>query len=251
VSDRFDERLLRVLEGRASDEERAEVERRLAASTTLKAEMEEARRGLEAMRRLAGEATDEIPPLADATWSRIAREGTHRPGAGRRRLLRRAAMIAALVLLPASGWFARGLMAPPLATLPGPGPDTVTPPATFPDPRLRPFVLLFEGTWPDGDRLEPWEELERGEVYASWFEELEAEGRLATAYELGAAPAVRVARGPLGGVTETVLDTPPDRRLVGLIVIRAVSEQEARQIAAESPHLRFGGSVLLKPAGGG
>jgi len=251
VSDRFDERLLRYLEGRASEDEAREVERRLAASPALEAEMEEARRGLEAVRRLAGSAEAEVPPLAGAAWSRIAGGGGSRSGAHRRALLRRAAVIAALLLLPASGWFARGLVAPPLATLPGPSPDGVGPAGAPPDPQLRPYVILFEGVWPDGERLEPWEEMERSEVYMSWFEGLETRGQLVSGYELTAAPEVRFRRGPLGSVTETVPETAPADRLVGLIVIRAASEEEARRIAAGSPHIRYGGAVLLKATGGG
>lgn len=251
MSDRFDERLLRVLEGRASDDERAEVERQLAASSTLRAEMEEARRGLEAMRRLADAPPAEVPPVADAAWSRIAGERAGRTDAHRRRLLRRAAVIAALFLLPASGWFARGLLAPPLATLPGPGPDVVGPAAGVPDPRLRPYVLFFEGVWPDQEHIEPQERMDRNEQYMSWIGDLESEGLLESGYELGWSEGIQFTRGPLGGVTESVPDVPPDERLVGLLVIRASTEEQARRIAAESPHVRYGGSVLLKAAGGG
>lgn len=251
MSDRFDERLLRVVEGLATEEERAEVERRLAASASLKAEMEEARRGLEAVRSLAAAPEAEVPPVADLTRARLAGEHAARKRAGRRTLLRRAAMIAALVLLPASGWFARGLLAPPLATLRGPGPDVVGPTAAVPNPQLRPYVILFEGVWPDQEEIEPQERMYRNERYMAWIGELESEGLLESGYELGWSAGVRFASGPLGGVTESVPDVPLDERLVGLLVIRAASEEEARRIAAGSPHVRYGGSVLLKATGGG
>lgn len=251
MSDRFDERLLRYLEGRASEEERAEVERRLAASSSLESEMEEARRGLEAVRSLAGAPAAEVPPLADRARARLAGERDTRKRADRRTLLRRAATIAALVLLPASGWFARGLVAPPLATLPGPGPGVVGPAAGVPDPQLRPYVILFEGVWPDQEEIEPQERMYRNERYMAWIGELESEGLLESGYELGWSAGFEFARGPLGGVTESVPDVPLDERLVGLLIIRAASEEEARRIAAGSPHVRYGGSVLLKAAGGG
>jgi len=251
VNDRTDDRLLRYLEGRATAEEREEVERELAVSPTLKSELEDARRGLEAIRGLARSPGAAVPPLADAARATISAQRDAARRADRRRMFRRAATIAAFLLLPAGGWFARGLMAPPLATLPGPSPESVAPPATLPNPQLRPYFLLFEGVWPDRERLEPPDEMQRTEAYMSWFDGLEAQGRLVTGYELGGAPGVLLARGPLGGVTETTPDTPPSESLVGFIVIRASSEEEARRIAAESPHLRYGGSVLVKAAGGG
>lgn len=252
MSDRFDERLLRYLEGRSTAEERADVERELAASPALEMELEEARRGLEAMRTLAGAPEADVPPIAAGTWTRITGEEAAPGRRGRGgALLRRAAAIAALLLLPASGWFARGLVAPPLAPLPGPGPDIVGPTATIPNPQLRPYILFFEGAWPDGDDIEPQERMARNEAYMSWVEELESEDALESGYELGASPGIQFTRGPLGGVTESVPDVPPAERIVGVVVIRAGSEEEARRIAAGSPHVRYGAGVLLKAAGGG
>jgi len=241
VNDRFDERLLRYVEGRASAAEAAEIERELASSPRLAAEVEEARRGLAAMRDLAAAPGGPVPPLAEGTLDRL---GASRAGRQSHVAWKRAAVIAALLLLPASGWYARGWLAPPPAAEGPPIPGAATSPAVQ-NPQMEPYLLLFTGAWPDMEELDPQERLARREAYMSWVEWLDENGRLVTGSELGGDPGVFLTSGGMG-ISEFEPDVPPEEVIVGFVYFRAESPEEAREIASRCPHVRYGSGVLLK-----
>lgn len=241
MNDRFDERLLRYVEGRTPAAESAEIERELAASPRLAAEVEEARRGLAAVRDLAAAPTGPVPPLAEGTLDRLGASRAARPA---RAAWKRAAVIAALLLLPASGWYARGWLAPPTPAGRPPIPGVATSP-TVPNPRMEPYLLLFTGEWPDIERLDPQERLERREAYMSWVEWLDENGRLVAGSELGGDPGIFLTSGGMG-ISEFEPDVPPGEIIVGFVYFRAESPEEAREIASRCPHVRYGSGVLLK-----
>ena len=260
MSDRFDERLLRYIEGGMSGEERQELEREIAGSASLAAEVEEARRGLEALRLLGGTEVAAAPPLAQGAWESLRSTGDvpptsaapSRPRGDTRPAaspgLRRAAVIAALFLLPASGWFARGWLAPPGPAdggLPVPGVATPAVPAV----EMQQYLLLFTGSWPDMETLTAPERAERQQAYMAWVGWLEEEGRFVAGSELGGDPGIFMASTGMG-VTEFQPDLPPEEIVVGFVYFRAESPEEARRIAAECPHVRYGSGVLLKGADG-
>ncbi|MDX1395944.1 MAG: YciI family protein [Gemmatimonadota bacterium] len=244
MSERFDERLLRYLEGRATTEEREALEQEMAASPQLAAELEDARRGLEALRGLAASPGGVAPPLADGAL----REAKGEPARAARDVgpwIRRAATVAALFLLPASGWYARGWIAPPGDTAGAPPiPGVVAP---VPDPGLQQFLLLFTGSWENMEALTPDERLARQEEYAMWLGDLEAEGRYITGSELNADPGVFLTSAGMG-VTAFEPDVPPEEIIVGFVFIRAENAEEARRIAEACPHVRYGSGVLVKGA---
>lgn len=253
MNDRFDERLLAYVEGRASAMEREQLEEELASSPSLAAELEEARRGLDALRQLAATHDGPVPPLAADTLRRIDADGLRgadpirRGGSGQRAGLRRAAVIAALFLLPASGWFARGWVAPPAGD-PGapPIPGVVTPPVT--NPGMQEYLLLFTGSWDDMESLAPQERLQRQEEYMMWLGDLETEGRVVAGGELSGDPGVFLTNAGMG-VSAFEPDMAPEEIIVGFVYIRAESPEEALQIAEECPHVRYGAGVLLKGSG--
>lgn len=255
MSDRFDERLLEYIEGRVSGEERDQIEREIEGSPSLAAELEQARRGLEALRGLGSTETSPAPPLAAAAWESLRTAGdvpeTPTTAARPPRVfppgLRRAATIAALLLLPASGWFARGLVAPPGSTGQLPIPGVATP--AVPNVEMQQYLLLFTGPWSDMETLSPQERIERQEAYMTWVGWLEQEGRYVAGAELGGDPGIFMASSGMG-VTEFMPDVPTEDYIVGFVYFRAENAEEARRIAAECPHVRYGSGVLLKGADG-
>jgi len=225
--------------------EREQLERELAASPSLAAELEEAGRGLVALRALAAMPAAPVPALADSTLQRVGSRDVYRQS--ERAGLRRAATIAALLLLPASGWFARGLVSPP-GVNPGapPIPGVVTPPVT--NPAMQEYLLLFTGSWENIESLTPQERLQRQEEYMMWVTDLEAEGRYVAGGELEGDPGVFLTNAGMG-VSAFVPDLAPEDIVVGFVYIRAESPEEARRIAEACPHVRYGSGVLLKSSG--
>ncbi|MDH3734270.1 MAG: YciI family protein [Gemmatimonadota bacterium] len=256
MNDRFDERLLAYLEGKASTEDRQALERELAASPSLAAELEEARRGLKALRGLAAAAVEPQPSLGDSVWEVARAESPSRlaDSDGRRRASapgswQLAAAVAALLLLPASGWFARGWLAPPGTEPSGPPPipGVATPPVQ--NPQMQNYLLLFTGAWPDMESLSAQERMQRQQEYMEWVGWLETEDRLIAGSELGGDGGIFLTSSGMG-VSEFRRDAPPEEIVVGFVFIRAESPEEARQIAAECPHVRYGSGVLLKAGDG-
>lgn len=247
MSEQMEARILRYLEGQASPEEREVLERELSASPRLRKDLEEARRGLSAMQILSQPVPPPAVGLADETLSEL--RGRPAGGSPARRWLRRAAAIALLLLLPASGWVARGMVegrpnsGPPLPsprTTPGGIADT----SPIADGRV--YMLLFLGSWPDEAELTPQERAEREASYGGWMTELEARGNITGGGEFGPAPGLMVTNGTMGvNIFEPAV--APEDRIVGFLILRAADEEEARELAAGSPHLQYGGSHLLKP----
>jgi hypothetical protein len=73
--------------------------------------------------------------------------------------------------------------------------------------------------------------------YSMWARSLEARGHLEFAEQLGAAiealPAASNARAMASQIS-------------GMFVIRAATLDEARKLAAESPHIRYGGTIAVR-----
>lgn len=77
--------------------------------------------------------------------------------------------------------------------------------------------------------------------FAAWAGELARAGRLVSAGELEPAGAVVSAAG------STTLDTGARSAATGYFIIHAGSTEEAERLARRSPHLRLGGTVVVRP----
>ena len=114
---------------------------------------------------------------------------------------------------------------------------------------MQSYLLLFTGAWPDMESLSAQERLGRQQEYMEWVSRLESEGRLVSGAELGGDPGIFLTSSGMG-VSEFRPDPPAEEIVVGFVFIRAESAEEARQIAAECPHVRYGSGVLLKGGDG-
>lgn len=257
MSERREESILRYLEGRADDEERKRLEREMAASPPLRAEVERVRAGLDAMRRLA-EAPAEVPSLAAPVLSRLESDPLGRAPSGRplprsASPWRLAASIAALLLLPAAGWVARGAVegsggqAPAgVEATPGSVAPGVAPGAGVPG---REWLLLLVGAWPDAETVTVEEEIMRVQSYMTWIEALRAEERYVVGHQLGTDPGLYLTRTGME-ISEFRPELAAEEVVVGFVLIRAESEEEARRIARACPHVEYGGTVIVRPAAG-
>lgn len=125
---------------------------------------------------------------------------------------RRAALAASLLLAFAVGWLARG----PVRTGPPPAPDRFA-------------FLLFGETAPGDERT-------RVNEYRAWAERLAAQGRRVSGEKLGA-------EGSVAGRVE--LDAF-SRTLGGFFIVEARTLEEAMVLAREHPHVRHGGTILVR-----
>jgi hypothetical protein len=177
----------------------------------------------EALSRLPREAA--LPPgLEDATVDALLVGGLLRRRARRRRLIEWGLAAAAAVLLFAGGFLAgqRGGQAP-----------------TGELPRF--VLLLYEG--PDYRNTPPGQEQDRVREYAEWARERGARGELEAGEKLREAPDVVIR--PDGSIGEEA-PTPGATRLAGFFMIRATDDRAALEIARSCPHVRYGGSIVIR-----
>jgi hypothetical protein len=162
-------------------------------------------------------AVEPPPALEDRVVRELHARGALRPRGPRRAWIQ----IAAALLLVASG-FAIGRVT--AADVGGP-----------PTPAGSRFLLLLYGA----QSLTPAEEAARVAEYGAWARTEAAEGRLISGDKLGdQAAVVGDARG-LGSVSL--------REPSGFFLIRAATLDEAVATASRCPHVRHGGTVLVRP----
>lgn len=159
---------------------------------------------------------DELPEyLENRVVAALRAEGTLAPAPSRWPVRRLA--LAAAVLLAATAWsaFALGRAS---AVAAGAGDK---------------YLLLLYGA----DSASPAEEASRVAEYSAWAGKLAAEKRLDAAERLG--PAARVAGPALAGLAAAP-------QPLGFFVVRAASFDEASAIAVDCPHVKHGGSVVVR-----
>lgn len=158
---------------------------------------------------------DVAPP--DAVRARVV-EGLRREGLlpSRRRAARPWLQAAAALLLFAAGWMAGA----------GNGPDAPSPP--------RYMLLLF------GETSTPADLGARVAEYGAWARASRDRGTEMTGERLEAA-AVAV-----GGPSPAGLDA-----LGGYFIVEAPSMDAARALAEGHPHVRYGGTIVIRPLAGG
>lgn len=95
------------------------------------------------------------------------------------------------------------------------------------------YLLLLYGA----EAVTPAEESARFAEYSSWAGRLQSERRLDGAERLG--PAMRLAGSSMPGLSESP-------QPLGFFLVRAASFDEASAIAADCPHVKHGGSVVVR-----
>lgn len=226
-----EERLLAFLEGDSNEEEREALLDEVLADPDLARELRRAAEGLGAMREVYTKSpgvADERPlrtrvPRRISPWWALA-----------------AAAAAALVSVPVT-WSVAGR-----ADAPSPGPMTRERP-TAPEPS---FLLVLQGRWPDLESVAPAEAQRRGREYWAWTAALSERGILMAAGDLRWEPGrqLRADRAEVQ-VAASYLDAP--EYVVGMFAIRASSYEEAMAVAADCPHLDYGGTVSVRRVGTG
>lgn len=247
-----DERLLAFLEGELTGDEAAAMVRQIESDPALAERVKHAAAGLAAMRALSEEkVTDGASPAPGTKESPIRVE---RPG---QRLSRR----------PSPWWMVAASAASIAAAVPitwavasSSGPSTPTGGAVVQPVSLqaegRPvepepsFVLVLHGLWPDAATIGPARTRERASEYWAWVDELADRDLLIAAGDLRWEPGQRL--GP-GGSVVTVDQTEVEQPqfVVGMFALRVSSYEEARALAAECPHLRYGGQVSVRRVAAG
>jgi hypothetical protein len=177
----------------------------------------------EALARLPREAATP-PGLEDATVDALLERGLLRRGARRRRLIEWGLAAAAAVVLFAGGFLAgqRGGQAP-AGELP------------------RFVLLLYEG--PEYRNTPPGQEQDRVREYADWARERGAKGELEAGEKLR--EDLDLVIRPDGSIGEEA-PAPGAARLAGFFMIRATDDRAALEIARSCPHVRYGGSIVIR-----
>ena len=245
------EELLDFLEGRLGPAGRARVLDALDADPDLAADLRSAARGLEAATMLRDDAALDVAPRT-----------MRRRGGGPRISpwwTLAAALATLAVSIPTTWTVARATTAPPGAASGPPGSSLATgmPAPTSAAHFARPsapepsFVLVLQGRWPDAGDVEPDEAQRRAAQYWGWTAELAERGILIAAGDLTWEPGSRIegGSGSSGPRDPDYLGTP--EFIVGMFALRVDSYEEALAIAAECPHVEFGGSVSVRRVGGG
>ena len=241
-----EDRILAFLDGTATPVVLESVLAWVEASPANALEIRRAAAGLEAM----GAA-------ADALDSGVARSTGGKEGGGRGAFGRRVPAW----WIPVAAAASVALAVPVTLGVTGSGPEGGTPAGAGPAERGagfeivgRPrapepsFVVVLHGVWPDAADL-PQEVVDRraGEYWA-WASDLSARGLLVAAGDLRWEPGLRLATS---GPAEATVDVDAPDFLVGMFTVRAADYEEARRIALECPHLRYGGAVSVRRVAGG
>ena len=178
----------------------------------------------DALARLPGTAH---PPagLEQATVNALAARGLlRRP---RRRRFAAAALAASVALLAAGLAIARFDAGPRAA-----------PPV---DGRSRYALFLYEGA--DYRPAKPGQGADRVREYVTWARADRAEGAVEGGEKLTDGADIAIGSD---GATEVVAPRPGTSRLAGYFLIRAADRAAAVAIARTCPHLRYGGSAMLR-----
>ncbi len=177
----------------------------------------------EAIARLPREA---LPPpaLEDATVASLLSSGLLRPPRRSRRVLEWGLAAAAAIALFVGGYFTglgeRGTTAPEL-------------------PRF--LLLLYEG--PEYRNTPPGREAERVREYGQWAAERGALGQLESGEKLSDDVGLTI---ETDGSVSSVPPSSSETRLAGFFMIRAPDDRSALEIARTCPHVRYGGSIVIR-----
>ncbi len=229
------DRLVPFLDGELTPAEAAEVASHLASCRHCRDEVDQLRRARAALLSLAG---SRLPPdFADQVLHRARSAPSGPTLVGLPRLVGLAAGL--LLLLGLAGMTGYAV---------GSGGDRSTPPpsvrpavdAQAPGgPGLQTYLLVLQeprGNWPAPERsLQP---------YVDWHADLQQRGALVASRKLSN-DLGRLVVAENGTVEEAPVSSL-SYNLSGIFMIRASSYDEAVSLASQSPHLRFGGSVLVR-----
>jgi len=178
----------------------------------------------EALARLPREAP--LPPgLEGATVGALAERGLlRRRSRGRPRLARWGLAAAAAIVLFVGGYLTGQR-------------ERVTAPDELP----RFVLLLYEG--PEYRRTAPGQEQERVREYSEWARERGVRGELEAGEKLREDADIVIR--PDGSVAAET-PAPAATRLAGFFMIRAADDRSAVEIARSCPHVRYGGSIVIR-----
>lgn len=241
--------LIGFADGAIEEAERQRVARHLETCPRCADEVRALEAGARAARSLRGSLYETERALVERTLDRIAVEGAaptalvadeDRVGVGPADPSRLRLVAAAVLLLGlgwTSGWASR------VWTAGGPAPDSrgatdAAMVAAAPEPPTHALFLVVSDTL--GGTM-----AERFEAYAGWAAELRAADRLTMAEALTPAgywiddreETSGFATGPPGAIGS----------FLGFYLLRAPSDEAALEIARDSPHLGFGGEILVRP----
>ncbi len=118
-----------------------------------------------------------------------------------------------------------------------------TPPAA-PDPS---YMLVLQGVWPDRDGLDPAEVRARADEYWAFVAALADDGLLVAAGDVRFDGGRRVGSGPPSPLSPAEVRSPD--HVVGIVTLRVPSYEAAVDVAARSPHLRYGGTIAVREVG--
>jgi hypothetical protein len=114
-------------------------------------------------------------------------------------------------------------------------------PALPPAPPGQFALLLYEG--PGYRRSAPGEEAERVREYGAWAAARAEQGELVAGEKLREDPDVVVGAD---GTVSTPAPPADEDRLAGFFLIRAADARRAVEIARSCPHVRYGGSIVIR-----
>lgn len=226
------------------DEERRRVARHLEHCPRCADEVRALEAGAEAVRSLRGSLDEPERALVDRTLDRIAverasvaalvtdEEPVHRAGRSPRLGLV-AAVLLALGIGWASGWASRAGTGGGAAD----GGGAAGAVAAVPEPPTHALLLVASDSL-GGTRSE------RFEAYARWAGELRAADRLTMAEALSPT-AYRV--DGRGDAPEAFGGPGAFGSLLGFFLLRVPDDESALEIARASPHVGFGGEILVRP----
>lgn len=237
--------LIGFAERTLDDAERRRVARHLEACPRCADEVRALETGAEAVRALRGSLDEADRALVDRTFDRIAvvrasaaalaadGEPSHgMPGSPRLRLV--AAVVLALGIGWASGWASRAGAGGGTSDGGGGAAGAVAAAAEPPTHAL----LLVASDSLGGSRTE------RFAAYTRWAGELRAADRLAMAEALSPT-AYRV--DGRGDAPEASGGPHAFESLLGFFLLRVPGDESALEIARASPHVAFGGEILVRP----
>lgn len=241
--------LLGFIDRTVDEDERRRIARHLDECPRCAGETRALEAGAEAARSLRGSLDEAERAMVCRTLDRIAVERaapaalqtdddpSDRRGAGSSRLRLVAAAVLVLGLGWTSGWTSRGWSGVGMTGGGSGTPDAGTVVAAA-EPPTHALLLVASDTL-GGTTAE------RFAAYARWAAELRAADRLAMAEAL-TPMAYRVDdRGETPGAALG----PPDAigSLLGFFLVRVPSDEAALEIARNSPHVGFGGEILVRP----